>query len=136
MRMSQASASASPAPAAAPGSAATVGLRKATSAPVRWVCRQRRSARRSSKLICPRGPRPPIALTSPPEQKAVPAPVIRSAPTAESSLRSLIWVRNAAVRSGDSALRASGRLRVMVATPSSTAHKSSVVPVSICMIPS
>src|SRR6478735_8824485 len=133
--MSQASAIASPAPAAAPGSAATVGLRTASSAPVRLVWRQRRSARRSSKLIAPRGPRPPIALTSPPEQKAVPAPVISSAPTLSSSDRSLIWVRSAAVRSGDIALRASGRLRVMTATRSRTMHKSSFVPVSMFMEP-
>ena len=48
MRMSQASAMARPAPAAAPGRAAMVGLRTATSAPVRCVWRQRRSASRSS----------------------------------------------------------------------------------------
>src|SRR6185503_9482881 len=80
-----------------------------------------------------RGPRPPMALTSPPAQKAVPAPVIRSAPTLSSSPRSLIWLRSAGVNLSDIALRASGRLRVINATPSRTSHKSSFVPVSISM---
>src|SRR5471032_1497833 len=74
-----------------------------------------------------------MPLTSPPLEKAVPAPVISSAPTVSSAPRSLICVRNAAVRSGDIALRASGRLSVITATPSRTSHKSSVVPVSIFM---
>src|SRR5476651_1728135 len=74
-----------------------------------------------------------MALTSPPLQKAVPAPVISRAPPALSSPRSFIWLRNAAVRSGDIALRASGRLSVISATPSFTTHKSSFVPVSISM---
>ena len=74
-----------------------------------------------------------MPLTSPPLQKAVPAPVISSAPTASSSPRALIWLRSASVRSGDIALRASGRFSVISATPSRTLHKSSVVPVSISM---
>src|SRR5258708_30541053 len=77
-----------------------------------------------------------MPLTSPPLQKALPAPVIRRAPTSGSSPRSLICVRSAGVSLSDRALRASGRLSVISATPSRTAHKSSVVPVSISMGPS
>src|ERR1700730_4516390 len=74
-----------------------------------------------------------MPLTSPRLQRAVPAPVIRMAPTSGSSPRSLIWVRSAGVSLSDMALRASGRLSVISATPSRTTHKSSVVPVSISM---
>ena len=74
-----------------------------------------------------------MPLTSPPLQKAVPAPVIRMAPTSASSPRSRIWVRKAGVSLSDMALRASGRFSVISATPSRTEHKSSVVPVSISM---
>ena len=50
-----------------------------------------------------------------------------------SSPRALICVRSAGVSLSDMALRASGRLSVISATPSFTVHKSSVVPVSISM---
>src|SRR6186997_17054 len=83
--------------------------------------------------MAPRVPRSPMPLTSPPLQKAVPAPVIRSAPTLGSLPRSLICVLSAGVSRSDMALRASGRLSVISATPSRTSHKSSVVPVSISM---
>jgi hypothetical protein len=76
-----------------------------------------------------------MPLTSPPEQKAVPAPVIRIAPTLGSSPRSLICTRSAGVSLSDMALRASGRLSVISATPSRMTHKSSFVPVSISMEP-
>ncbi len=124
-----------PAPAAAPGSAAIVGLRTATSAPVRLDWRQRRSARRSSKLICPRGPRPPMPFTSPPEQKAVPAPVISSAPTIgivaafldlRAQRRRQLVGRHGVARLG--AVERDHRPRRRV-----TLHRSSVVPVSISM---
>src|SRR6266850_1033257 len=136
MRISQASASASPAPAAGPGSAAIVGLRTATSAPVKVRCLVRRSATRSSKAISALLLLLPMPLTSPPAQKAVPAPDISSAPTFGSSPHCLIIRRSAGVRWSESALRASGRLSVMSATRSRISHNSSPVPVSISIRPS
>ena len=130
-RMSQASAIAKPAPAAAPGSAAIVGLRTATSAPVSSRWRSLRSAMRCSAVQSFLALLSPMPLTSPPAQKAVPAPVISSAPTRGSSPRSLIMRRSAGVSWSDSALRASGRLSVMMATPSRIAHSSWSVPVSM-----
>src|SRR5229473_6543055 len=61
-----------------------------------------------------------MPLTLPPAQKAVPAPVIRSAPTSGFSPQVLIIVRNAGVKWSDSALRTSGRVSVMTATRSRT----------------
>ena len=72
-----------------------------------------------------------MPLTSPPAQKAVPAPVIRSAPTSEFSPQVLTMLRSAGVRLSDSALRTSGRLSVMTATRSRIAQSSSFVPVSM-----
>src|SRR5713101_828634 len=72
-----------------------------------------------------------MPLTSPPAQNAVPAPVIRSAPISGFSPQVLIMVRNAGVSLSDIALRASGRLSVMIATRSRITHKSSLVPVSM-----
>src|SRR6195952_3518137 len=74
-----------------------------------------------------------MPLTSPPEQNAVPAPVISSAPTSGFSPQVLIMVRSAGVRRSDSALRTSGRFSVMIATRSRIAQSSSLVPVSIVM---
>ena len=108
-----------------------VGLRTATSAPVSRVWRCFKSAMRSASGMSWLERLSPMPLTSPPEQNALPAPVISKAPTAGSSPRSLIMRRSAGVRSGDNALRASGRFSVMMATPSSTRHSSWVVPVSI-----
>ena len=71
-----------------------------------------------------------MPLTSPPAQKAVPAPVISIAPTFGSSPHCLIMRRSAGVRRSESALRASGRLSVMSATRSRISHSSSLVPVS------
>src|SRR4029434_6860078 len=79
---------------------------------------------------------PPIPLTSPPEQKALPAPVISSAPTSGSSPLRLIIRRNAGVRWSDSEFRASGRFKVITATRSRIAHSNSSVPVSIEIDPS
>src|SRR6266851_2251835 len=73
----------------------------------------------------------PMPLTLPPAQKAVPAPVIRSAPTSGFSPQVLIMVRNAGVKWSDSALRTSGRFSVMTATRPRITHSSSLVPVSI-----
>src|SRR6476619_7269774 len=73
----------------------------------------------------------PMPLTLPPAQKAVPAPVIRSAPTAGFSPQVLIMLRSAGVRLSDSALRTSGRFSVMTATRSRMTQSSSLVPVSI-----
>jgi hypothetical protein len=73
----------------------------------------------------------PIPLTSPPEQKALPAPVISNAPTSGSSPLRLIIRRNAGVRWSDREFRASGRFKVITATRSRIAHSSSSVPVSI-----
>src|SRR5216683_3087396 len=72
-----------------------------------------------------------MPLTLPPAQKAVPAPVIRSAPTSGFSPQVLIIVRNAGVKLSDSALRTSGRFSVMTATRPRITHSSSLVPVSI-----
>src|SRR5665213_1652703 len=72
-----------------------------------------------------------MPLTLPPAQNAVPAPVIRSAPTSGFSPQVLIMVRSAGVRLSDSALRTSGRFSVMTATRSRIAQSSSVVPVSM-----
>src|ERR1700737_1208125 len=72
-----------------------------------------------------------MPLTLPPAQKAVPAPVIRSAPTSGFSPQVLIIVRNAGVKLSDRALRTSGRLSVMIATRSRIAHSNSLVPVSM-----
>ncbi len=72
-----------------------------------------------------------MPLTSPPEQNAVPAPVISSTPTSGFSPQVFIIVRSAGVRWSDRELRASGRLSVMIATRSRIAHKSSLVPVSM-----
>src|SRR5437868_4448650 len=130
MRISQASASASPAPAAGPGSAANVGFLTATSAPVSVRCLVRRSATRSSKDISVLFELLRMAFTSPPAQKALPAPIISNAPTSESSPHCLIIRRSAGVRRSDSALRASGRLSVINATRSRISHNNSAVPVS------
>ncbi len=132
MRISQAIARASPAPAAAPGRAAMVGLRTETSAPVSRRCRSCRSAILSASDISCRflSRWAPMPLTLPPEQNAVPAPVMRRAPTCGFSPQVLIMVRSAGVSSSESELRASGRFSVMMATRSRITHKSSLVPVS------
>src|SRR5205085_12455774 len=72
----------------------------------------------------------PMPLTLPPAQKAVPAPVISSAPTCGLSPQLLIMLRSAGVKSSESALRTSGRLSVITATRSRIAHSNSPVPVS------
>src|SRR3954462_9176489 len=77
----------------------------------------------------------PIPLTSPPEQKAVPAPVTSSAPTSGSSPLRLIIRRNAGVRWSDNELRAPGRFKVITATRSRISHSSSSVPVSTAIEP-
>src|SRR6202790_1446497 len=74
-----------------------------------------------------------MPLTSPPEQKAEPAPVINSTPTSGFSPQVFIIVRSAGVRWSDNELRASGRLRVMIATRSRITQRSSWVPVSMVM---
>ena len=75
-----------------------------------------------------------MPLTLPPAQKAVAAPVINSAPMSGFSPQVLIMVRNAGVKSSDSALRTSGRLSVMMATRSRIAQSNSLVPVSISVV--
>src|SRR4051812_5750937 len=72
----------------------------------------------------------PMPLTSPPEQNAVPAPVINSAPTSGFSPQVLIMLRSAGVSRSDSALRTSGRFSVITATRSRIAQSNSSVPVS------
>src|SRR4051812_10083751 len=135
MRISHPSASAIPAPAAGPGRAAIVGFRTAANAPVNVRCLVLRSATRSSRETSALLLLLPMPLTSPPAQKAVPVPVISSAPTDGSSPHCLIIRRSAGVRRSESALRASGRLSVMSATRSRISHNSSLVPVSISMRP-
>ncbi len=117
MRKSQARAIPRPAPAAGPGSAATVGLRNATRAPVSVCCFCFRSAARSSKESRRAFPTPPIPLMSPPAQNAEPDPVISSAPICGSSAHRWIIRRRAGVSRSDKVLRASGRLSVTIATP-------------------
>src|SRR5216117_3446762 len=95
------------------------------------LLRERNSATLSSNDMAGAAELPPIPLTSPPEQKAVPAPVISNAPTSGSSPLCLIIRRNAGVRWSDSELRAPGRFKVITATRSRIAHSSSSVPVSI-----
>jgi hypothetical protein len=131
IRMSQASAIAMPAPAAGPGSAAMVGFRTATSAPVNVRCLVLRSATRSSNGTSVLAMPLPMPLTSPPAQKAVLAPVIRIDPTLASSPHCLIIRRSAGVSRSESAFLASGRFSVMVATRPSISQSSSSVPVSM-----
>src|SRR5215468_1999921 len=71
-----------------------------------------------------------MPLTLPPEQNAVPAPVMIRAPTSGFSPHVLIMVRSAGVSSSESELRASGRFSVMTATRSRITQSNSVVPVS------
>ena len=70
----------------------------------------------------------PMDLTSPPAQNAPPAPV-RITTRMSSDMRSLIssiaWSRSMRIRA-DNALRASGRLSVIVATPSLTSNSMSL----------
>src|SRR3954447_11695143 len=133
MRMSQAMAMASPAPTAGPGSAAIVGLRTDTSAPVSRRCCSWRSATLSSKDISSFfGSRcAPMPLTLPPAQNASPAPVISSAPTSGLSPQVRIIVRSAGVSASDSELRTSGRFSVITATRSRITQRSSLMPVSM-----
>src|SRR5579871_252128 len=72
-----------------------------------------------------------MPLTLPPAQKAVPAPVIKSAPMSGFSPQVRIMVRKAGVRLSDIAFFASGRLSVMIATPSRIMQSNSLVPVSM-----
>ena len=75
-----------------------------------------------------------MPLTSPPAQKALPAPVISNAPTFGSSPHCLIIRRSAGVSLSESALRASGRLSVISATRSLISHNNSLVPVSTSIL--
>src|SRR4029078_7795437 len=72
-----------------------------------------------------------MPLTLPPAQNAVPAPVISSAPTSGFSPQVLIMLRSAGVKLSDIAVRASGRVSVMMATRSRITHSNSSVPVSM-----
>src|SRR5262245_45684762 len=124
MRRSQASARESPAPAAAPRTIAMVGF--AISCSRREISMfERRECAIASSEPSPRGRSSTIALTSPPEQKARPAPVSTTAPTLRSpamresacSMRSII--------TGETAFRRSGRFIVSSATPSEIDSSSS-----------
>ncbi len=134
MRRSQAIASDRPAPAAAPGNDAIVGLGIENSFPdvARWLTRWRWIA--PSIVLSPTvpSPRAAMALTSPPPQKPLPAPVRTMHLTAGSSSAFASCSPSAAVICPDMALRASGRFIVSVRTPSSNDASRSVVPVSIC----
>ena len=72
--------------------------------------------------------------TSPPAQKAVPAPVMTTAPQRGSSSSVSRVARSAGVRMSPRALRLCGLLRVIVATPSARSQSSSFVPVSMEVI--
>ncbi len=69
-------------------------------------------------------------FTSPPAQKALPAPVSRIDPHGGVVVALAIILCSACDIGGDRAFLASGRLKRMVATPSATLHRRSVVPVS------
>ena len=75
-----------------------LGFLTATSAPVKVRCLVWRSATRSSNATSFLLELLPMPLTSPPAQKAVPAPVISNAPTFGSSPHCLIIRRRAGVR--------------------------------------
>ena len=71
-----------------------------------------------------------MPFTSPPAQKAPPAPVSTSAPTSEATSASAIAAISPSIIGVDIALRRSGRFSVMVITPSAISTPMSSVPVS------
>ena len=120
MRKSQASAIPKPAPAAAPGKDAIVGLGILYKRPevARWYMRCRLMA---SSTVTVRAPslRAAIAFTSPPAQKPLPPPVTTTQRTSELDSAYASCAANASSNSNVNALRASGRFKVIVSTPSS-----------------
>src|ERR1700722_5887178 len=119
--------------------AAMVGLGMSQIRPLvaRWLsrCTWMRASREDPRAPPPAGTfRSAMAFTSPPEQKAPPAPVSTTTPTSSSTSTvarprarpSSIWEV--------SAFRRSGRFKVNVATPSSISIRSSSVPTSSCLM--
>src|SRR5215211_2001777 len=113
-RTSQARASWVPAPATAPLMAATTGFSSRSIAAMRAVSRC--ECRRNALGVQSRSKR----TRSPPAQNAVPAPVRTTARVAGSSAAASSAPPSVWASSSSSALRASGRLRVSTATPSSS----------------
>ena len=125
MRRSQASASAMPAPAAGPLTMAIVGFGISCSSREISI-RPRNSATACSTLTS--AGRSAMFLTSPPAQKARPAPVRTTAPTPASPARRGNASDSASIIGRASALSRSGRLSVKVATP------STIFSISCCSI--
>src|SRR5580693_2020732 len=120
--------------------AAMVGLGMLQRRPLvaRWFSRWRwMRASSDGPASSPRSPGGAAAmlLTSPPAQKAPPAPVSTTQPTA-SSLST--WARTAPradTMAWENAFRRSGRFMVITATPSSISARRSSVPVSSAVMP-
>src|SRR5689334_17637335 len=117
--------------------AAIVGLGVPHSRPLvaRWFSRWRWMAA-STDRPAPPGPAGEAAmlLTSPPAQKAPPAPVSTTQPTASSVST---WARTAPraeTMAWEKAFRLSGRFMVITATPLSISARRSSVPVSIAVM--
>src|SRR5580700_4386182 len=123
-----------PAPAAGPPMAAIVGLGMLHRRPLvaRWFSRWR-WMRASSDRPAP-SPRSvgeaAMFLTSPPAQKAPPAPVSTTQPTASSVSTWARTVPRADTMAWENAFLRSGRFMVITATPPSISARRSSVPVS------
>src|SRR5690625_2828636 len=116
MRRSHASATSRPPPKAKPFTAAIVGTGSAARA-LRTSWPERAASRPANASL----PRRVNSLMSAPATKARPEPVRMSAFTASAPATTSSASPNSSIRSAFSALRTSGRSKVMVAMPSSTA---------------
>src|SRR6266851_5039660 len=120
--------------------AAIVGLGMFHRRPLvaRWFSRWRwmRASRDRPALSPPSAGAAAMLLTSPPAQKAPPAPVSTTQPTASSVST---WARTAPradTMAGEKAFRRSGRFMVITATPPSISARRSSVPVSSAVMSS
>src|ERR1700685_2760252 len=77
-----------------------------------------------------------MLLTSPPAEKAPPAPVSTTQPTASSASTWARTVPRADIMAWEKAFRRSGRFMVIIPTPSSISARRSSVPVSIAVMSS
>src|SRR5215468_10168013 len=102
----------------------------------RWLSRWRWMAASSDRP--PPGPAgwAAMLLTSPPAQKAPPAPVSTTQPTASSVSTWARTVPRAVTMAWEKAFRRAGRFMVITATPSSISARRSSVPVSSAVISS
>src|SRR3954447_2740533 len=120
MRMSQASASENPAPAAGPFTAATTGYGIRRRSTIAW-CRTSAPRRTSEGRSIPSSSTPlRNQVTSPPAQKALPAPVTISPRSGARSASQAKATVSSPISSGLIALKASGRSRVSVPISPST----------------